>query len=808
MRMVSGRDCANRAERRQRDRARTKTPVALRIGFGVALLVAALGAAACSERDSLPDEAAEPSVAAPSVASSPDGTPSPAIARHCIAPTSTRALHGPGAPPSHDLDLQLHWRAATVCQELHALEQEHDFGPLERLAIRAGEGHRVLLLLPSLDGVASVARYRVTLSDDADAELIAWLTLEESAAANSDGVEYAVGVAESETNPASVPLRFERLTRDQAAAGWLPVRVDLSRWRGKDVWVVLASREPGDRSGDWLLWGDPRIVTTASGPAIVDPTDADPARLRTLTTVPWSEANVFKAYSGFNEDRAEALNPTWVKRMFPWLGALRLFASLGGSFGPTLARDYESQMGHNPTRDSREERRWAEYYEFFRDGPDVAGVPVRERFDWTRFDTLYDRIASTGVRMHINLAGAPELFTGGRGHYHTYHFNEMPIVDEQGWKTYVDEVFRHLSQQPWFPRAGFSFFSEANCRWVARDGTVRHFGYQGDAAQHARQYLWTWQAMKPYVRPGQVHFGPFVVEPDPAVPATDNLPEFLRLVRETFAAAGEPLPPWSAFAFNIYESPQLPIDQFVPYKIDYVRQLLPVELPGLDLPLRFDEVGIHPLITSGFAAAGVPDFEGSRWAAAWHAEMLALLVEQRIAVGSPWLHNALMRPYGSYVFASLASGTFVPKIANGGALDVAPAPATPRAVQVALASLSPQRIGALSSTGADGVTRVLLWQIPRAPASDQRLTSDAARTPVRVRIAGCATRCTVSVLGYDDQVFGELSGEPAGAELTSFAAMPALPRLRRVTQTVADELALALAPGEVYLLEIPTPEPS
>ena len=58
------------------------------------------------------------------------------------------------------------------------------------------------------------------------------------------------------------------------------------------------------------------------------------------------------------------------------------------------------------------------------------------------------------------------------------------------------------------------------------------------------------------------------------------------------------------------------------------RRVLDAELPGSDLPLRLDEVGIHPLLATSFAEAGAPNLQGSRWATAWHAEMLALLVEQ------------------------------------------------------------------------------------------------------------------------------------------------------------------------------------
>ena len=773
-------------------------------------------------------EPAPPS-ATPSPASdtsAPTSTPTPTatpvtVATTCAAPRDPTTLSAPSAADGRDLDLQFRWRAARSCQDLHPLEKGQEFGPLEKLAVRNGEGHRVLMLLPSLAGAISVARYRIDVAADTDVELVAWVTLEEQATAHSDGVEFAVDVSVASDTPPPVPgpALFERLTRAQAEAGWREVRLDLSSHRGKTIWLTLASREDGNRSGDWLLWGDPRVIVRQPATLRIDLGAGEASATRDLPGLPpWSEANVFKAYSGFNEEQAKKLDPKWARRMFPWLDALRLFASLGASWGPTLARDYEAQMGHNPTRDSRGERHWAEYYEFFRDGRAWKGKPIAKRFDWKHFDALLARVASTGVRLHVNLPGAPELFTGGQGHYHTYHFNEMPVLDEAGWKAYVGAVFRHLAKQPWFARAEFSFFSEPNCRWVAADGTVRNFGYQGDAAQYARQYLWTWQAMKPYVKPGQVHLGPFVVEPDPAVPAIDNLPEFLRLLRAAFVEAGESLPPWSAFAFNIYETPQLAIDHFASYKIDYVRRLLPVELPGSDLALRFDEVGIHPLIAAEFAAAGVSSFEGSRWSAAWHAEMLALLVEQRIAVGSPWLHNEMQRPYASYALLSLASGAFVAAPAPDGALALvrprvpgAKGTSPPSTLHVRLGSASPDRIGYLwSAPAGDGVTRLALWQFPRFPASDERLASDPSVTRVRVQIPGCAdARCKVTLLGYDDQVFAELSGQPMGAaERVPLAAIRSLPALRRVELPGNGELELGLHAGEVYLLEATHADPA
>jgi len=772
-------------------------------------MLAVAWALGCSDGDrplaASPVAAGTPMAALMVATSTPGG-----IAATCVTPPSPPPLRGPARERERDLDLQFHWRAATVCQERHALEHDAGFRPFENLVVLRGQGHRVLLLLPSIGGATSLAQYQVELSDDVDAELVTAVAIEPSAAAKSDGVDVGVTVTAERALADPSTLSFARLLPEETKAGWRELRIDLTAHRGKTVWITLASRERGDRSGDWLLWGDPRVIVKQPAELHVDATAAgaaaEPKHVRTLDRVPWSEANVFKAYSGFN-DASEAARSSagWVPRVFPWVDSLRLFSSLGGNFGPTLLRDYASQMGHNPTHDSSEEQRWAQRYEFFHEGPEWAATPIEERFAWQSFDQLMSRVEASGVALHVNLAGAPEVFTGDRGHYHTYHYNEMPVVDEVGWKTYVDEVFTHLAAQPWYDSARFSFFSEPNCRWIKSDGTVAKFGYQGDAAQYARQYLWTWQAMKPHVAPGQVHLGPFVAEPDPAVPVADNLGEFVGALREEFARQGEPLPPWSAFAFNIYESPQLAIDHFASYKIDAVRQLLDAELPGVALPLRFDEVGIHPLIASAFANAGVPSFDGSRWAAAWHAEMLALLVEQRIQIGSPWLFVQMQRPFASYALLSLATSLFdtAPQATDTLAL-VRREPRAASSVHVRLGSRSADRAGYAWSRDAGGATRVALWHIPRFPVSDERLREDPTRVAVELRVAGCAQAgCTASLTGYEDQAFEVTpkSAPDVSAHLAT-AALPGLPQLRRLTASTDGRLRLVLRPGEVYLLEV------
>ena len=61
----------------------------------------------------------------------------------------------------------------------------------------------------------------------------------------------------------------------------------------------------------------------------------------------------------------------------------------------------------------------------------------------------------------------------------------------------------------------------------------------------------------------------------------------------------------------------------------------------------------------------------------------------------------------------------------------------------------------------------------------------------------------VSVLGYEGQVFADLSGqEIREPERVVFAPAPQLGWLRRETRAAESDLTLALRPGEVYLIEV------
>jgi hypothetical protein len=717
------------------------------------------------------------------------------------APSRTAAevvtLDAPSPRDPRDLDLHLHWRDARVSQVLPPLDATSAFRQHPEVVALDGAAHRALLLLPSLNGEPSVAQFRVRLPETGTCELVAWTAIDPTAQDPTDGVEYGIGVGESDPN--ALAIRFERLAAGKSSA-WHEVHVDLAPYRGRSVWIVLAARESGDRRGDRLLWGDPRIRLAVSPavPVVIDLGARDDATRRPRA-LPWSEVNVFKAYYLFKDEDAASTFPKSIPVALPWAHSLRLFSSLGGNSGPTLARDYEAQMGKNPSADSRRERRWAEEYEFFRDGPEWRSTPIAARFDWSAYDRMLDRAAATGLRLHVHMGGAPELFTGERGWYPSYHYNELPVVDETGWKEYVQHVFAHLASKPWFASAHFSVFSEPNCMWIEYDGSVRHFGYHGDAEQFARQYLWTWQAMKPYLRAGQLHLGPWVVEPDRANPVVDNLPLFLERLRTEFERAHEPFPPWSGFAFNVYETPQLALDGIAEYKIAYVRRLLAREFPDFDLPVRFDEIGVHPLVSMEFERDTGVALLSTRWALAWHAEMLALLVDERIQQAGPWYVAPDSPAYLAYLAATHVLGALDLSIAPGGTLTVGDGEGERRDdVSVRLASRSAERVGAIWSTDRDGdAIRLVLWHFPRFAETDDRLARSPRSQPVTVLLPSAPHGWRVTLMGPRGVRFpAEAAARHDRVTLASGGA-----QIDHAELTAADQLTLEIDPASMVMLD-------
>lgn len=730
-------------------------------------------------------------------------------------------LTAPARSDEPDVDLFHEWESAGTSQELLGPDARWTFRPYTNLVALDGTAHRALVLLPSARGEPSLAYFKVAVPAGAAAELVAWVTIEPRFATWSDGVEFGYGVGDAAGNPRDVALTFERIPGKRVSP-WRKVRIDLAPFAGRTMWVILASREGGKRSGDWLLWGDPRLrsyryddaaTIDVAAPAsnVSDGATGGDAAAAGGTGVarpgrpPWSEATVFKPYSLFNDFAVGALGDDWVRRSFPWLASARIFSALGANWGPSLDRDYDA-FAPSAEANLAWEAGWKGRFEFFRDDAEHRDVPIASAFDWRQFDTLVGNAVRSGLALNLNLAGAPERFTGGRGLYKNYHYNELPVIDEAGWREYVRALFAHLAGEPWFPSAEFSFFTEPNCLWTDDAGATSHVGFQGTAEQFARQYLWTWQAAKPYLRPGQLHFGPFVVEHDPRRPQLDNLRQYVRAVKQAFAAAGEPLPPWSAFAFNVYETPQLSIEHVGTYKLRYVRQLLREELPDVELPVRFDEVGVHPLVASDFIAATGVRLDATKWETAWHAEMLALLLDQHVERAASWLAvfmaTGAVRPYLSYVALSAAVGAAGVATDDGTFRVTAAEPddGLRRAV-VQRSSARNDRIGWVASRDARGTVHAALWRLPRYPAVDARLADEDGTRVAEIRLgADDAGGWSARVTGYDEPAL--IPDGSCERRALAVAGFPTLPPVIERACTGTSALRVALAPGDVVLVEL------
>ncbi|MCC6763079.1 MAG: hypothetical protein IT293_00305 [Deltaproteobacteria bacterium] len=718
-------------------------------------------------------------------------------------------LRAPAGPDAPDLDLHHEWRAAEVRQRVDPRHHDWPYRPFSELAVVNGVAHRALLLLPSLYGKTSRASFRIDVPAGSDLELSLSVALLAKFAPESDGVDVAWAVGDA-ADPATLPLAFEHLPGGRPADDWREVRVDLAPWRGKTVWVVLASRAGESRRHDWVLFGDPRVhAKHADAPVVIDLRAADALPLRPRAE-PWRAGTVFKTYSLFGADGPHYGRPEWLRASFPWLASLRILSALGGNYGPTLARE-DAERARAGEAPASFEVGVADRYEIARDDAGAADAPLA--LDWTAFDALNASAASAGLDLHLNLAAAPERFTGGKGSYPTYRFNELPVVDRDGWRRYVGALFGHLAAEPWYPRASFSFFSEANCVWVEPDGAVRKVGFQGDAATYARQYLWTWQAMAPVIGAAPVSLGPWVVETERVGAAADNLGEYLGAILRAFGEAGAPLPPWRDFSFNLYETPQLTLDNFASDKIAAARRVLR-EVLGKELPLRIEELGIHPLVMRAFEEATGTPLGTTRWEMAWHAETAALLLEQGVVEAASWYPvlmiyppNQSLRAYAAYLFASIVAGA-VDWSASGGTLAAAPRPpdaARPAELAVRLASRHADRIGVLAAPTPDasgGPRRLALWSYPRFAALDARLERVAARARVEILLPprpGGAWK--VRILAYDDaRPFAR--DDDVATRALRVAAFGGLPPFALREREARDRLALTVAPGDLYLVEI------
>ena len=111
---------------------------------------------------------------------------------------------------------------------------------------RCGEVARQALSLHPPPAGRSLADYLLRLPD-APARLVTAVGIRDGS--KSKGVGFAVQV--------NGELQFGRSLHP--GSGWVPVSVDLARWRGQPVLLTLATDAEGSYEFDWAVWAEPRL---------------------------------------------------------------------------------------------------------------------------------------------------------------------------------------------------------------------------------------------------------------------------------------------------------------------------------------------------------------------------------------------------------------------------------------------------------------------------------------------------------------------------------------------------------------------
>jgi hypothetical protein len=362
----------------------------------------------------------------------------------------------------------------------------------------------------------------------------------------------------------------------------------------------------------------------------------------------WDEINLWKLGSMFGAarpDPARWWGAGWLRRRAPWVRYARLLAALGGSYAPQIAPwcDWAVASPEHPDTGT---------LECGHDG--VPGPVAREELariangalvvDYAPFRTAIERVLRSGVVPHLNVSAAPAAFTGAVVDFAHYHWNAAPVQDFAAWSTFVRGAFQAVADlHPNRWRA--SIVNEANClTLVGWEGNVQHVGYDGTPADYARTWVTTARAIRE-VAPGIVlHAGNYVTSA--TFPGEDNLRTYLRFLGEALAADDDLH--WrdlSATSLSLYETRDTDVYDLVRVRIGRLERA--VREAGLaPLPIKVDELDVHPTIAGAFMAATRQNIDRSAWTASWHAEAIRQLLNSgRVASAAPWLQRTFDLPH-------------------------------------------------------------------------------------------------------------------------------------------------------------------
>lgn len=666
--------------------------------------------------------------------------------------------HGDASSPPRVEPLRLE----TVLEDARTLFADEDFVRVERFgtdepALRSG-----ILAHP---GTAEPTRIELDLPPFACARRFTTrVTIAPDCRATSDGVVFRARSGDAATSVLiggpehEVTARLELQLDDPHDA-----RSPLS---ARTLTLETESGPAHDTRCDWAVWVEPTVSCSDGGAETPSDAHAEatlpaartveiPGGDGSTITTAWDEINVWKLYAFFGPMGAKARRasqePDWLVRRLPWLTHVRVLAALGGNtcrhIRPACERS-ERTADHPfdpPCWEGRDGR--AAAYELLHD----EDPP---RLDAAVWGQALDELLHGGVKPHLNLSAAPCLLTGGEHHYRDYHWNQIPVADHAGYDALLGAFAAEARRRGAGPEWRLSIVNEPNCLWIAPPPgsrpdaapEVAHIGFLGDAETYATQFASTARLLRELLPGIRLHIGNFTI--GGKYPLEDNLAEYLGVLAPALDRAGVPASELSAISFSIYESPQHGLDDLPAYKLGIVDRARGPASPFRDLPIKLDEVEIHPLVAERFQSDTGGDVDTTRWAAAWHADMAAMAIDTGVRSLAPWLgrlipDDELERPlpkYWTYALLSLATGH---AIAPDGPLAAATelrAPAErrgearPRLIALHRAADDRDGLGWLvTREPQSGVTWIALWRHAHTPLTD---AAADALPPLEVTLAG------------------------------------------------------------------------
>jgi hypothetical protein len=500
----------------------------------------------------------------------------------------------------------------------------------------------------------------------------------------------------------------------------------------------------------------------------------------------WDETNLWKLDAMFgasHEDPERWWGRGWMRRHAPWVRYVRLLAALGGNYAPAIAPwcDHAIAAPEHPDTGTGE---------CGHDG--IPGHAAREELvqtragatvvDYTPFRTALLRVLRSGVRPHLNLSSAPAAFTGGATDFTHYHWNAAPVQDFAGWSAFVEGAFRSVADlHPERWRA--SITNEPNClTLVGWEGNVRHVGFAGTPAEYARTFVTGARALRAAAPGIALHAGNYVTST--TFPGEDNLRTYLRFLNDAFAAAPDsaattagPTPTWNdlhAISLSLYETRDTSVWDLVPVRVARLERA--AREAGLaPLPIKVDELEIHPTIAEAFDAGTRQHLDRTAWAASWHAEAIRqLVVAERVRSAAPWLARMFdlgpFTPYPkarTYQLLGMLAGQ-LRSVRGGAGIDVARTPRRGGLPRLAVAGeRAPKRNGAhapgtvtsslatLASRTPHGL-RLLVVHHQARPATDGAAIRRRLARRVRIRarnLAPGAYRVRVASIGTRDALW-------------------------------------------------------